>query len=74
MPQAVIILLIIVGAFGVISGLAFIIYRLLNPKLKNDDQKPSEEQITQENLDRYLKPIEDEEVAKQISDYKDEEE
>lgn len=69
----VIILLIIIAIAAVIAVLAFAIHRFLNPKLKADD-KPSEEQSVQEELDRLLKPIEDEETARQVSAYKDEDE
>ncbi len=67
------ILLIIVAAFAVIAGVAFLIYRLLHPKMKSENTKPSEEQTVKENLDRVLEPIEDEALAEQVSEYKDEE-
>lgn len=66
-----IVLGIIVGVFAVIAVIAFVIYRKLNPKLKED--KPSEEQYVQEELDRVLVTVEDEETAKQINEYKDKE-
>ena len=50
----------------------FLIYLYLKPKLKKDD-KPSEEQIVKEEINRVLKPIEDDETAKAVEDYKDEE-
>ena len=68
----VIVLLIIIAAFAVIALTAFFIYRLLHPKLKADVAKPSEEQTLQENLDRVLEPVEDEKLAEQISEYRDE--
>ena len=37
------------------------------------EDKPSEEQFVQEELDRVLVPVEDEKTAKQINEYKDEE-
>lgn len=67
------VLVAIIAAFAAISIVSFVIYRLLHPKLKGEDDRPNEEQIVQENLDRFLKPVEDEETAKQISEYKDEE-
>ena len=70
---AVAIFFIILGAAGIIAIVAFAIYRILKPKLKVDD-KPSEEQLVQEEMDRLLKPIEDEKTAKAVSEYKDEEE
>lgn len=65
--------LVVLGAVIVIAGVAFLLYLYLKPKLKRDD-KPSEEEILHEELDRMLKPIEDEETAKAVEQYKDEEE
>lgn len=62
--------------FGIIAGIAlvaFLIYLYLKPKLKKDD-KPTEEQIVREEMDRLLKPIDDEETAKAVEQYKDEDE
>ena len=67
----VIILLIVIGAFAVIAIVAFIIYRLLRPKLKDENKEQKTEQdYAKEELDRILQPVEDEEVAKEISDYR----
>ena len=71
MPQSVLILIIILGVAGAISLLAFIIYRVLRPRLK--EEKPSEEQILQDEMNRVLQDVEDPETAKQISDYKQDE-
>ena len=69
--QPIIILLIVIGAFAAIAIVAFIIYRLLRPKLKDENKEQKTEQdYAQEELDRILQPVEDEEVAKEISDYK----
>ncbi len=65
--------LIILGVVVVIAVVAFLIYLYLKPRLKHDD-KPSEEQILHEEMDRLLKPIEDDETAKAVEEYKDEEE
>ena len=66
------IFLIVVGAFTVIAVIAFIIYRLLRPKLKNDDsdKEKTEEDYAQENLDRILQPVDDEKVSEEIQNYK----
>ena len=67
----VIILLIVIGAFAVIAIVAFIIYRLLRPKLKDESKEQKTEQdYANEELDRILQPVEAEEVAKEISDYR----
>ena len=73
MNQSLMIFLIVLGAALAIALVAFLIYRFLRPKLKKDD-KPSEEQMIEEEMNRYLKPIEDEETAKAVEEYKDEEE
>ena len=69
--NGVIIFLIVLGVTAVVALVAFIIYRTIRPKLK--EEKPSEEEILQDEMKRVLQDVEDEEVAKQISDYKDDE-
>ena len=65
------IFLIVLGFFAVIAVVAFILYRLLRPKLKEKEQdKPTEEDYAKENLDRILEPVEDDQVSKEIQDYK----
>ncbi len=70
----VLVLLIIIGAFALIAIVAYIIHRILHPKLKNEVEKPTDDQAVQENLDRLLEPVEDEETADKIAKYKDEDE
>ena len=62
------IFLIILGFFGVVAIVAFIIHIFLRPKLK-DDKKNTEEENAKEELDRILQPVEDEKVSKEIQDY-----
>lgn len=69
----IIVLLIILGIAGVIAIAAFVVYRLLHPKLKKEEET-NEEKILQEELDRVLEPVEDEDIKKQIEDYKEDEE
>ncbi len=69
--NGLIILGIILGFFAVVALVAYIIYRTTHIKLKNE--KPSEEEILKEEMDRVLKPVEDDKVAEEISKYKDEE-
>ena len=71
MPQSVLILIIIICVTAIIALLAFIIYRFLRPKLK--EEKPSEEEILQDEMSRVLEDVKDEETAKQISEYKEDE-
>ena len=71
MPNALLIFLIVVGVAAIIGLVAFIIYRTLRPRLK--EEKPSDEEILQDEMKRVLQDVEDEEVAKQISDYKEDE-
>ena len=71
MPGQLIVFIVIIAATAVVALLAFILYRILRPRLKED--KPSDEQILEDEMKRVLQDVEDEEVAKQISDYKDDE-
>ena len=71
MPETLLIFLIVLGAAALIALIAFIIYRTLRPRLK--EEKPSDEEILQDEMKRVLQDVEDEEVAKQISNYKDDE-
>ena len=71
MPNTLLIFLIVLGVVAIIGLVAFIIYRTLRPRLK--EEKPSEEEILQDEMKRVLQDVEDEEVAKQISDYKEDE-
>ena len=71
MPQSIIILIAVIAAAGLIALVAFIIYRVLRPRLK--EEKPSEEQILQDEMNRVLQDVEDPETAKQISDYNQDE-
>ena len=65
------IFLIVLLAAAVVGVIAFVLYRILRPRLK--EEKPTEEEILQDEMNRVLQDVEDEEVAKQISDYKDDE-
>ena len=66
----VFIFLIVLGAFALIAIIAFIIYRLLRPKLKETDKEKTEQDYAKEELYRVLQPVEDEEVSKEIQNYK----
>lgn len=63
---------IILGITALIAVVAFIIYRFTHPKLKTDDNKKTEKDYAAEELDRILQPIDDEETAKEVSNYKEE--
>ena len=71
MPGQLLVFIIIVAATAVVALVAFILYRILRPRLKED--KPSEEEILEDEMKRVLQDVEDEDVAKQISDYKEDE-
>ena len=71
--SGIITLVAIIAAAALIAIVAFVIHRVMHPKLKSDNDKPTEEQITKEELDRVLQPVDDEETAREISEYKDEE-
>ena len=70
------IFLIVVGSFGIIAIIAFILYRLLRPKLKgeNKEEEKTEQDYAQEELDRILQPVEDENVSKEIQNSKQDDE
>ena len=63
----------IIAVAALIAIVAFVIHRFLHPKLKSENEKPSDEQMMQEELDRVLQPIEDEKTAEEVNNYKDEE-
>ena len=71
MPEGLVILLVVLGFTAVIAILAYIIYRVLRPKLK--EEKPSEEEILQDELNRVLQTVEDEKAAEEIAKYKEDE-
>ena len=73
--QGLIIFLIVLGFFAVIAIVAFIIYKVLHPKLKNGEveNQNTDQEHAKENLDRLLEPVEDEEIAKKIEEYKEDE-
>ena len=66
------IFLIVLGFFALIAIVAYIIHRILRPRLK-DEEKNYEKKNAQEELDRILQPVEDDELSKQIQDYKEDE-
>lgn len=67
--QTFLILGIIVGITALIALVAFLIHRFTHPRLKDD--KPDEKQIVEEELNRLLKPIDDQDVAKEVNEYED---
>ena len=71
MPQGLLTFIIIISIAAVIAIIAFVIYRILMPKLK--EEKPSDEDILNEEMTRVLQPIDDPDTAKQVSEYKNEE-
>ena len=73
MNEGLITFLIVLGVVVVIALVTFLLYLYLKPRLKRDD-RPSEEQILDEEMKRVLQPIDDEETAKAVEQYKDEEE
>ena len=73
MSEGLITFLIVLAVVVVIALVTFLLYLYLKPRLKRDD-KPSDEQILDEEMKRVLQPIDDEETAKAVEQYKDEEE
>ena len=72
MGKELIIILVILGVAALAAIVAYVVHRYLRPKLKED--KPTEEEVLQEEMDRILKPVDDEEAAKEIEEYKEEDE
>lgn len=68
--NSLIIMAAIIGAAAVIGLVSFIIYKRMNPKLKEDEK--TEKDYAREELDRILQPIEDEETANAVNEYKEE--
>lgn len=64
---------IVIGVAALIALIAYIINRLLKLKMKKTD-KPTEEEIVAEEINRVLKPIDDDETAKAVNEYKEEDE
>ena len=64
------IFLIVLGFFALIAIVAFIIHKILRPKIKEKEEKPTEQDYAKEELDRLLQPVEDEQVSKEIQEYK----
>lgn len=67
------IFLIVLGIVAVIAIVAFLLYLYLRPRLKTND-KPSDDEIVKEEMNRILKPVDDEDTAKAIEEYKEEDE
>ena len=64
---------IVVGIAVVIALIAFTINRILKLKIKKND-KPTEEEIVAEEMNRVLKPIDDDQTARAVNEYKEEDE
>lgn len=67
----VVIFLIVVAVAAVIALAAFFIYRVLRPRLK--EEKPSEEEILEDEMKRVLQDVVDEKTSKEIINYKQDE-
>ncbi|MCD8204155.1 MAG: hypothetical protein LUB56_03440 [Coprobacillus sp.] len=67
MSNTVIILIAVIVAAAVIAIVAYIIYRAVNPRLKDD--KPTEEEVAEEELNRMLSPVEDEKAIEEMREY-----
>lgn len=68
------ILLIIIVIAGVIGLVSYLIYRFLSLRLKDkNDDKPTEDEVVNQELKRVLMPVEDEKIAKEIENYDEDE-
>ena len=69
-------LFVILGSVILIALIAYVIYKYFIKKSKNSswNSKKSEEENVTEELNRVLQDVEDEDVAKKISEYKEKDE
>ncbi len=65
-------ILIILVCAALIGCVAFLIHKVLAKNTK--DEKPTEEEIAQQNLDAILEPVEDEETKKEFEKFTNENE
>lgn len=65
-----IILVAVIALAIVIGGLALLIHKILNKDKKDD--KPTEEEIANETMERYLEDVESEETQKQFEEFENE--
>ncbi|MBR2505521.1 MAG: hypothetical protein IKB70_01070 [Bacilli bacterium] len=70
--EPIIVLVIVIAVAGGIALVAYLIYRFTHPKIKQEEQV-DERKAAEEELERILQPIEDEEIAKEVANYVDEE-
>ena len=68
------IFLIVLGFFALVAIVAYIIHRILRPKLKDEEEKHDEKEYAKEELDRVLQPVEDDKVSEEIQNYKEDDE
>ncbi|MBE6142068.1 MAG: hypothetical protein E7175_04445 [Erysipelotrichaceae bacterium] len=68
--EGLFILLAVIGVTGAIALVTYIIYRYTHPRLK-ENEKPTEEEILHEEMDRVLQPIDDDSVRKEVEEYKE---
>lgn len=64
------VLLIVIGIFVVIGGVAFLIYFLLKRKAPKEE-KPDEKKAAEETLRMYLEDVDDEQVQKEFCEYEE---
>lgn len=61
-------LILIIVIFGVIAAISFLILKLTQKKDKKNE-KPTDEQIAEENVNRYLEEINDEDIINEFNTY-----
>ena len=73
--QGLWIFIIVIVFFAVVAIVAYVIHKIIHPKLKDDEREHvnTEQENAKEELDRILQPIEDEEIAKKVEEYKEDE-
>lgn len=67
MSNPVFIILIILVVAAIIGGLSFLLYKMLNKNKK--EEKPSEDEIAEETMNRFLEDVEDPTTLKEFEKY-----
>lgn len=70
--KELLVLVAIVAVAGTIALVSFLLYRYLHPKMKQTEEV-DEKKAVEEELERILQPVEDEEIADEIANYVDDE-
>lgn len=65
---------IVIGIVVAIALVAFFVHLAIRNSITSKEEKPDESKALQEEMDRVLKPIDDEETARHVAEYKEDDE